>query len=63
VCIIRAKRVLAVLTGDDRDREARCWLETPLETLKERGQSSGLATYLAEIEKRIVPLLFNRPRA
>jgi hypothetical protein len=51
-----AKRVLGHLTDADPDREARCWLETPLPTLRQRGERSGLNEYLDEIANRFVPL-------
>ncbi len=51
-----AKRVLGRLTGDDWDRQAACWEQTPLVTLRERGEASGLAAFLAEVEGRLVPL-------
>lgn len=44
------KRVLAMLIRDDLDREARCWSEPPLPTLRERWRSSGLADFLDELE-------------
>jgi hypothetical protein len=52
-----AKRVLRILTGDDRGREAQCWKQTPLDTLRDRGVPSGLCEYLDEIEQRLVPLV------
>ena len=51
------KRVLAALTGGDHDRERRCWRETPLGTLRDRGKHNGLADYLEEVERRLVPLI------
>lgn len=51
-----AKRVLAVLTGNDPDRILECWKETPLETLHDRGEHNGLRDYLEEIRKILVPL-------
>jgi hypothetical protein len=55
-----AKRVLRALTMDDRDREDRCWQETPLDTLRARGELTGLRAYLAEVEQNLVPLLPRR---
>jgi hypothetical protein len=52
-----AKRVLALLTGGDPDREARCWETASLETLHERGQQTGLAQYLSEVKSVVVPRL------
>jgi hypothetical protein len=51
-----AKRVLRVLVGDDRDREAR-WKETPLDTLRARGEQTGLRAFLAELQAHLLPLV------
>jgi hypothetical protein len=51
-----AKRVLGHLTATNRGREARCWLETALPTLRVRGERSGLNEFLDEIANRFVPL-------
>lgn len=51
------KRVLKVLTGDDRDRERRCWQETSLQILRERGGENGLEAYLIEVVDRLGPLI------
>jgi len=51
------KRVLQVLTGGDRDREAECWRNTSLSMLAERGQHNGLADFLKEVRNRLAPLL------
>ena len=51
-----AKRVLAALTQDDHDREAQCWRETSLDTLRSRGEPSGLTDYLEQVKDLIVPL-------
>ncbi len=51
------KRVLEELTGSDKDREARCWAETDLELLRERGRANGLAAFVSEVEARLAPLL------
>ena len=55
------KRVLGHLTRDDPGREERCWTDPPLATLRERGGESGLADFLDEIERNLLPLL--DPRA
>ncbi len=55
------KRVLRALTGGDAQREAVCWLETSLETLKRRGQENGLAVYLEEVRKYLAPLIGHLP--
>lgn len=52
-----AKRVLEALTRGDRDRRERCSAEPSLERLAARGQESGLASYLEEVETRALPLL------
>jgi hypothetical protein len=51
------KRVLAVLTGDETDREARCWTEPPLATLRERGADTGLSAFLDEPQAVLPGLL------
>lgn len=51
------KRVLRVLSGDDRERERRCWRETSLAFLLERGIKNGLADYLHEIRDRLARLI------
>ena len=56
-----AKRVLRKLTGGDYSREEPCWQETPLETLKARGASNGLADFLQEVENIILPLISSKP--
>jgi hypothetical protein len=51
------KRVLAELSGNVRDRECRCWRETSLATLRERGAENGLAAYLEEVRERLAGLI------
>ncbi len=51
------KRVLTSLVGTDGERQRACWMDTPLQTLRERGTENGLANYLAEIANRLVPLI------
>jgi hypothetical protein len=51
------KRVLRELSRDDRDRERRCWRETALAILWERGAENGLAAYLDEVRERLAPLI------
>jgi hypothetical protein len=53
---LSAKRVLAALTGDNRDREVECWLRCDLGILATRGADTGLTMYLQEIRERLVPL-------
>lgn len=50
------KRVVASLTNEDRERESRCWTDPPLDTLRARGEHSGLRAYLDEVRERLVPL-------
>jgi hypothetical protein len=57
------KRVLTVLTGDDTDREARCWIEPPLATLHERGAATGLSAFLDELRAVLPTLLGGGPSA
>lgn len=50
-----AKRVLEKLCPDP-DRRARCWRETPLEVLSQRGQRCGLTPFLDEVRKQLATL-------
>jgi hypothetical protein len=50
------KRVLRELTLGDLDRQERCWRDTRLDTLRDRGEHSGLAEFLDEIKDLLVPL-------
>jgi hypothetical protein len=52
-----AKRVLRLLTADDRDREAQCWQRVPLDVLRSRGALTGLRDYLDEVRRHLVPLV------
>lgn len=52
------KFVVARLTGEDWQRESKCWVETDLQILRERGVETGLTDYLNEIEARLVPIVF-----
>jgi hypothetical protein len=54
---LSAKRVLRKLTSENHDREAACWRETPLQTMRDRGNETGLAAFIKEVEDRIPPLL------
>jgi hypothetical protein len=51
------KRVLRALSGDDWERERRCWRDTPLAVLRERGGENGLAAYLDEVRRHLAPLI------
>lgn len=53
------KRVLRHLTKDDKQREEQCWTETDLTVLRQRGTNCGLTSYLAEVEKLLVPFAHN----
>lgn len=57
------KRVLAVLTRNDVDREARCWIEPSLATLRKRGMATGLSAFLDELEAVLPLLLHSDPRS
>lgn len=50
-----AKRVLEELCPDPR-RRARCWCETALDTLRERGKRCGLAQFLDEVSEKLATL-------
>ncbi len=50
-----AKRVLAILTRGDADRELRC-TEADLELLRSRGDATGLREFLEEVATRLPPL-------
>lgn len=56
------KRVLQQLSGGDPDRERRCWNETSLEALRQRGVENGLKDYLVEIQTNLAPLIDHVPR-
>lgn len=49
------KQLLGRLAGE-YERERRCWEEAPLEVLTARGERTGLAAFLGELEGRLVPL-------
>lgn len=50
------KTVLKQLTRNKK-RATACWQQTPLTTLKENGQHSGLTEWLDEVESRLLPRL------
>jgi hypothetical protein len=52
-----AKRVLALLTDGSWQRQEKCWRETPLSALVERGEENGLRDYLDEVKQKLVPLI------
>jgi len=51
-----AKRVMRFLTRDSWQRQSECWNMAELETLRQRGHSTGLADYLEELRSELVPL-------
>jgi hypothetical protein len=51
------KRVLRALCGDDGDRQRRCWRETRLSTLRDRGAGNGLAAFLDEVRTELARLI------
>ncbi len=51
------KRVLAVLTNGNREREEKCWTETKLDVLTARGQHNGLSSYFEEVRAYLAPLM------
>lgn len=51
------KLVVERLTEGDHNRERQCLKTTPLSVLQGRGQATGLADYLEEVETRLLPLL------
>lgn len=55
-----AKRVLRELTGNNQEREQRCWQNTPLDALRARGGMTGLSAYLEELAQLLVPRVTRR---
>ena len=51
------KVVVKRLADDNRLREQKCWEETSLELLRQRGENTGLTDYLNEIEERLKPII------
>lgn len=56
-----AKRVLRVLSGDNREREEACWLESEWPVLRERGLKTGLTAFLDAVKDRLVQLVTGEP--
>lgn len=54
------KRILARLTADSPDREAQCWMETPLTILRERGEETILKDFLDQVRSALLRL-FSKP--
>ncbi|NOK09999.1 hypothetical protein HNS30_13270 [Corallococcus exercitus] len=55
-----AKKALEELTSGDPERERECLRDTPLNTLRERGQRVGLTHFLTEVRERLVQVMDNR---
>lgn len=51
------KGIVSRLTKDDYERESKCWKETHLEILHQRGKKTYLHDYLKEVQERLLPLL------
>lgn len=51
----RPKDVLARLM-EDHEREAQCWIDLDLASLRRRGAKNGLAAFLDESDAKLVPL-------
>lgn len=51
------KTILDRLTNDLYERQERCWTETPLDVLRQRGKATYLAEFLDDVEKKLLPLL------
>lgn len=58
---LSAKRVLGLLTGGQRERELHALWAIPLDVFVTRGQENGCASFVAEIETRLLPLFDPRP--
>jgi hypothetical protein len=52
-----AKKVLDNLTGDSFERAEAAMAVAPLATLRERGADTGLAAFVEEVERQLIPLL------
>ena len=57
-----AKTVLDKLTGGSFDRAEAAMDSVPLQTLRERGEETGLAAYVGEVNHRLLPLLTETSR-
>ncbi|MEL6182703.1 MAG: hypothetical protein AAFS10_27340 [Myxococcota bacterium] len=51
------KKILDALTQGNWAREERCWRETPLHVLHDRGKDSQLTAFLDDVRKHLKPLL------
>jgi hypothetical protein len=54
--IRNAKLVLGRMVGESSEREETCWTVCDLETLHSRGKTTGLADYLDEVGRYLLPL-------
>jgi hypothetical protein len=52
-----AHRVVRSMIGESRERKEKCWTQTPLSTLRERGAATYLNAFLDEVKERLLPLL------
>ncbi|MBZ4377080.1 hypothetical protein NR800_30550 [Corallococcus interemptor] len=52
-----AKKALEELTSGSVERERECLRDTPLETLRQRGERVGLMQFMSEVSERLVPLM------
>lgn len=50
------KDILHRLTNGDHERKERCWADTPLTILRERGEATLLKDFLDEIGNALLPL-------
>jgi hypothetical protein len=50
------KEIPRRLTGGNYEREEKCWKDTPLSTLRERGVETHLREFLDETKNRLLPL-------
>lgn len=55
-----AKTALTNLTDNEPEREHRCLVDPPLAELRERGEHTGLAAFIDEIEERVVTVVEGR---
>ncbi len=52
-----AHRVVRALIGESRERKEKCWTDTPLTILRERGSATYLNAFLDETKEILFPLL------
>ena len=56
---LSAKRVLGILTNEDREREVLAIRSIQLDVLLDRGRENGLSEFWAELESRFLPLFLH----